>query len=62
VALVGDSARFQQKLAALRCHGGQVGEGEWLEERIGEFLADIAKEAGLPEGRLAEAFYSVGIL
>jgi LmbE family N-acetylglucosaminyl deacetylase len=53
---------FQQKLAALRCHRSQVGEGEWLEERIGDFLARIGKDAGLPEGRLAEAFYSVGIL
>jgi|SRR5579862_2916345 len=53
---------FQQKLAALRCHRSQVGEGEWLEQRIGELLARIANEAGLPEGRLAEAFYSVGIL
>jgi len=53
---------FQQKLAALRCHRSQVGNGEGLEERIGEFLRRLAQEAGLPKGRLAEAFYSVGIL
>jgi LmbE family N-acetylglucosaminyl deacetylase len=52
---------FQRKLAALRCHRSQVGDGEWLEQRIGEFQAGIAQEAGLPEGRLAEAFYSAGI-
>jgi len=44
---------FQRKLAALRRHRSQVGDGEWLEERIGEFLARLAKEAGLSEGRLA---------
>jgi len=53
---------FQQKLAALRRHRSQVGDGEWLQERIGEYLAGMAQEAGLPAGRLAEAFYAVGIL
>ena len=53
---------FPQKLAALRRHRSQVGDGEWLEERIGEFLGHLAQEAGLPKGRLAEGFYSVGIL
>src|SRR5712692_7458696 len=40
---------FPQKLAALRRHRSQVGDGEWLEERIGEFLARHC-----PGGRVAQ--------
>jgi len=43
---------FPQKLAALRRHRSQVGDGEWLEERIGEFLARLAEEAVMAGSRL----------
>ena len=52
---------FPLKVAALRRHKSQVGEGEWIEERIRGWLADGARRAGLPEGRLAEAFRVIAI-
>jgi hypothetical protein len=33
-----------------------VGEGEWLDGRIREWLSAGARAAGLPEGRLVESF------
>jgi LmbE family N-acetylglucosaminyl deacetylase len=53
---------FDRKIAALRCHKSQVGEGDQLEERLRPWMAGQAREAGLPEGRLAEAFRAVDIL
>ena len=47
---------FDRKLAALRAHVSQETGGPELEERIRRFLAMNAAAAGLPEGRLAEAF------
>jgi LmbE family N-acetylglucosaminyl deacetylase len=47
---------FDRKIAALRCHVSQVGEGEWLTERVGSWLSAGARRAGLPDGRLAETF------
>ncbi len=47
---------FDRKINALRCHVSQVGQGEWLAERVGSWLATGARRAGLPEGRLAELF------
>ena len=47
---------FPRKLAALRAHVSQTGHMEGLEELLRERLARTAAQAGLPEGRLAEAF------
>ena len=47
---------FERKLAALLCHRSQVGEGEWLDARLREWLSAGARAAGLPEGRLVESF------
>jgi LmbE family N-acetylglucosaminyl deacetylase len=47
---------FQRKMAALRSHVSQVGDADDLEERLRERLARTAEAAGLPAGRLAEAF------
>ena len=50
---------FPRKIAALRKHVSQVGEGEWLEERVGQWLAAFAERAGLGPGRYAESFMVV---
>jgi LmbE family N-acetylglucosaminyl deacetylase len=47
---------FDRKIAALRCHVSQVGQGEWLAGRVGGWLEAGARSAGLPAGRLAELF------
>jgi len=50
---------YDRKLAALRSHVSQVGEGEHLDELLRGWMAGTALAAGLPEGRLAEAFHVV---
>ncbi len=50
---------FERKLAALKCHRSQVGEGDWLEERLRTWFTDGARRAGLPFGRLAETFQAI---
>jgi len=45
-----------RKIAALRAHESQTGHMDGLEDRIRSWLAHNAAQAGLPEGRLAEAF------
>jgi LmbE family N-acetylglucosaminyl deacetylase len=50
---------FERKLAALRCHRSQVGEGEWLEGRLRGWFTEGARLAGLAEGGLAEMFQVV---
>ena len=47
---------FPRKLAALRAHESQTGHGGDLEARLRERLAASAGRAGLPDGRLTEAF------
>ena len=47
---------FDRKIAALRSHVSQVGEGEWLADRVGGWLEAGASRAGLPPGLLAELF------
>ena len=47
---------FEAKLAALRCHESQVGEGEHLRPLLEEWGSALARAAGLPEGRTAETF------
>lgn len=41
------------KIAALRCHVSQVGDGAWLAERIAGMAAEVGRAAGLP---FAEGF------
>ena len=42
---------FDRKIAALRRHRSQVGEGEWLDERMRHVgRRRRARPAGLPEG------------
>ncbi len=53
------TATAEQKLAALRCHASQLPDVAAMEERVRGWLAATAAEAGLPAGRLAEAFQVV---
>ncbi len=51
---------FDKKVEALRCHVSQLVDADGgLETRIRGWLTANATEAGLPEGRLAEAFQAV---
>ncbi len=50
---------FGRKIAALRAHESQTGHMDGLEDRLRGWLARGAASAGLPEGRLAEAFQVV---
>src|SRR5215468_10722860 len=50
---------FPRKIAALRAHESQTGQIEGLEEFVRGWGARVAAQAGLPEGRLAEAFQIV---
>jgi LmbE family N-acetylglucosaminyl deacetylase len=47
---------FPRKVAALRAHESQTGHMEGLEDFLRGWLTRAAAQAGLPEGRLAEAF------
>jgi len=47
---------FDRKLAALRSHRSQVGDGEQLEPMLREWSGGAARLAGLPDGSLAETF------
>jgi LmbE family N-acetylglucosaminyl deacetylase len=47
---------FGKKVAALRAHESQTGHMDGLEDRLRGWLERGAAGAGLPEGRLAEAF------
>ena len=51
--------RFDQKLDALHAHASQTAHMADLADRIRGWMAMQAEEAGLPEGRLAEAFMVV---
>ena len=52
---------FPAKLAGLFSHRSQVGDGEGFEELLRSWLSGNAQSAGLPDGRLAEAFQVVQI-
>ncbi len=54
--VVDTTATIDKKIEALKCHKSQVGDGERLEPMLREWGGMIAKNAGLPKGRLAEAF------
>ncbi len=47
---------FDRKIAALRAHASQTGHRDDLEEMIRGWQTMTAAAAGMPEGRLAEAF------
>jgi LmbE family N-acetylglucosaminyl deacetylase len=47
---------FARKVAALRAHESQTGHTDDLTERLRTRLAVMARQGGLPDGRLAEAF------
>ncbi len=50
---------FELKLAALQSHRSQVGDGEHLEELLRGWMSGNALAAGMPDGKLAEAFHVV---
>ena len=50
---------FERKLAALRSHRSQVGDGDHLDELLRTWMSGTALAAGLPDGRFAEAFLLV---
>ena len=50
---------YEQKLHALKSHASQVGDGAHLDELLRNWMGGTALAAGLPEGRLAEAFHVV---
>jgi LmbE family N-acetylglucosaminyl deacetylase len=54
--VVDTTSTIDKKIEALKCHKSQVGDGERLEPMLREWSGMIAKNAGLPKGRLAEAF------
>ena len=47
---------FDRKIRALRCHISQVGGWDGLGDAMREWGSATARDGGLPEGRLAEAF------
>ena len=53
------TASFPRKLAALRRHRSQVGDGAGLERRLREWGERVAAECGLAPGSLAEGFLRV---
>jgi LmbE family N-acetylglucosaminyl deacetylase len=56
---VDSTENFDRKLAALRSHRSQVGDGEHLEQLLRNWMSGTALAAGLADGRLAEAFHVV---
>lgn len=50
---------FDDKLAALRAHDSQTAHMDDLADRVGGWMRMQAQAAGLPDGRLAEAFMVV---
>lgn len=51
---------FDAKLAALRAHESQTAHMDDLADRVRGWMSMQAEQAGLPAGRLAEAFMVVG--
>jgi LmbE family N-acetylglucosaminyl deacetylase len=50
---------FDRKVAAVRAHASQIKDPDTLADRLRERIASNTTAAGLPEGRLAEAFQVV---
>jgi LmbE family N-acetylglucosaminyl deacetylase len=57
--VVDTTDQFAAKLAALRSHKSQVGDGADLENLLRPWMSGAALSAGLPDGRYAEAFHVV---
>lgn len=53
---------FDRKVMALQRHASQLAKPEELEDRVRDWLRLNAEKAGLPEGRLAEAYYVLDTL
>jgi LmbE family N-acetylglucosaminyl deacetylase len=54
--VVDTTASIDKKIEALKQHKSQVGDGSHLDALIREWGATVARNAGLPKGRTAEAF------
>lgn len=54
--VIDTTATIDRKIEALRQHRSQVGDGERIDPLVREWGAAIAKSAGLPKGRTAEAY------
>lgn len=52
---------FDRKMAALQAHESQTAHLDDLADRVGGWMTATAKAAGLPDGRLAEAFQVVSV-
>jgi LmbE family N-acetylglucosaminyl deacetylase len=50
---------FDRKVAAVQAHASQIKDPDKLADRLRERIAANTAAAGLPEGRLAEAFQVV---
>lgn len=50
---------FDKKLAALRAHASQTGANTALEQNLRRHFTDVARQFGLTDGRIAEAFQVV---
>jgi len=55
------TAKFDTKLAALAAHATQVGHRDGLPEMLRDWFGRNARDAGLPDGHLAEAFRVVNV-
>jgi LmbE family N-acetylglucosaminyl deacetylase len=53
------TATFDRKVAAVRVHASQIKDPDILADRLRQRIASNAAAAGLPDGRLAEAFQVV---
>lgn len=54
--IVDVTEQIDLKLDALRAHASQTSHMDDLDDRIRGWMSSAAEQAGLPEGRLAEAF------
>lgn len=50
------TAQVDRKIAALRAHDSQVGHTPEFPDRVRQWMGVAAGQAGMPDGRLAEAF------
>jgi LmbE family N-acetylglucosaminyl deacetylase len=53
------TATFERKVAAVQAHGSQIKDSDTIADRLRQRIASNTAAAGLPDGRLAEAFQVV---